>query len=388
MGCFKIDLSVYLNDNRNNIIFFDCMIKLNRYNKEDFLKKKFIAPTTFRRLKRVSTDISNNIIMELNQHFLINLVNIEKIDEYNVFIKKIIENIYYKIDYDHDEYLEKINEFIKDNNFLLPIFKVFKMFLYMNNSILSRNKILEIIHDDYIFCEYFINFFKEDIKIFFDFCFVYKENINKISVENIIKNFSNENYLSGLMTYLLSGKYYSDNNYYMALIFALECEKSLIIFENYKRLNYIRNNISAYYNMLGLYNFAQKYEEKLFEIVQRNEVNQDLKLLFFINYGMTLLMQNEINKLINIFSQEEIFSISNNVGKMYLAIGLYANSDYEKILLFFESFCSKKENGFTRIIYYILSKVTKKNYIFSVKDNSQNINIIFQKVLDIEKKFF
>lgn len=253
MNKYKISLKAYLNLTQKYYYFFDGFIKMNKLKKIDVLNENGISFSSYKYSRGIDIASNNNHLLLL-KYFKISRINDNYVEYAEKILTDIYFSIYYKRDYLYDSHMNTINKLINDNNYLKPIFVVFKVLLVMNSD-KAYDTICELIDEDMKYLSFIpINYFYNELKYYYELILLYVKKINNITFD-FTAEAKNHNIL--WMYYHIKGTFYYTNNDYA---------KSLVYFQHlceiYKKdYNLIRsiickNNILQIYNLLGLYDFT------------------------------------------------------------------------------------------------------------------------------------
>lgn len=368
-----LTLEKYIISTRAYYKFFDGLLhkekKETKKNISELLKNLGINDSTYRR-ERIMENVSNLTLRILLNHFKYNDICSEKIKKYEVCIQKIYYNTYFWLTNEIEKYLIEIENYIDEDNYLKPLFILFKIF---GNMILSsevekiKMKLLNEINYLLLFdSTYFIDEF-ELIYISVMFYFGYDRGINKIN-----KLISKYNKLSWVYYNILGSKSYLRKEYTEALI---NYNKALEIYKysnNVERIMATISNIGGIYNNLNQYNFCIDILKDAIDY--RNSDKFTLWIKYIIqHYIHALLMLKEYQMIVNFF-QEKTFEIYklNSPAAVDCILASYMIGQYDKSKQIIEQF--KEDKNVKIICEYI--KTNRYEVLEGLKEIKQFNDLI------------
>jgi len=294
---FKLD--VYYNFTRRKYVFVDYLMDINEVkNKEELLLKFDIWYNTFR-VEKSRERVKNNKIERVLTYYNVEPLLIGSKYKYEKCINELYYAIYFKEIDRIKACINVVNECIEDNNYLKPLFTMFRIYAHMNigNDI---NEIYEMVSDDLKYIMKFKkNYFINEYEIIFESI---KHGLYK--VDNLLKLNRLANEYKSLKWIYLSA---AGTTYY----FKEEDEKVISIYEelvedftfhnNTERLMIAYSNICYSYNKLRRFSKCIEVTEKCLPIIYsgRKSVWIDNVLLHYIyaNYAI-----EKYDTIVNMFT--------------------------------------------------------------------------------------
>lgn len=363
--------------------FFDGMFKINNDSKEIMLESLGVAPSTYR-TNRKSEKIKNDKHLILLDYFHVSNNLFDK-EIYEATLSELYLCVYYKKYDDVENNLLKLDEYINQNNYLKPLFVLFKAMIKLfdrNNNFLQRT--LDSFTEEIEFLqnfpiEYFSNEFKDLYNIIFYVMNYYKkQNLNIYTNKDF--GFLNWMYyqLRGAMSF-----YYE--NYYETLYYYEKAND--IYIKQYNVLRHYINiiNISHIYNVLGQ---SQKAYDTIMPMIEFSNYNSLGDLNdgnAYINYFMTLFLLGKYEEIFKLYDDPDfndnrqsrysdliLLIISKKMGLKKDQINQKVISNFYRRGMVKEVYEYYYENGeYPKIIF---EKANLKNY----KDNY--LNILMKKI--------
>ena len=298
----KIDLSSY-KDYKQYFNFFDVLIKQKNSNKDLFLDKISIAPSSYRKAKKLNNKNSQLIFGKLCDYFNFKPIEDNVICHVEKLINSVYVNIYYKNNHLLDKDLENINILLKDNFIIYPILNLFKVLILLSDSKSKPNNILieykELI-DDVISFECF---YTEDLKEILELIKVLM--YEKLNEKDFIVQFENE-----LIYHILSTKCLLEKKYFEGIYYAKIAKEKFINNENYYRVYYTNLTLMSCYN--HLLKFREAYDLSLnqlrsLELKGNNDFEYGATRLHFV---IACLNLNKYDEAISILEQANKINFS------------------------------------------------------------------------------
>lgn len=342
MAIHNFKLSEYLTTHYS-FILFDILFKDEFKTKEAVLDSLDIASSTYRRARIKEQKIGSHIVLKLNNYFHINDVNKDKIEEYEILIANVVSKIYYKVNDDYNSDLEKLDEYYKENTILSPIFKMIELFISINSIKSNYKAKISYYRSDYEKIKKYEKLFNDDLKaIYFiiESFFVHSSMVDYNYIEALLDKI---NYAKGLFYSLASTRYYLDNDFYNALLYARYAEKSFIIDYNINRLFQVKCNICSLYLIIEKNQLAYKTIMEIAEAMFSYKINGYLYLSFKSLYYASLFLTRRHLEIINTSRIVE----GDIVDHLFCAFVYASNSNY--ICLSNEIKAIEEINGYNNI---------------------------------------
>lgn len=300
----QINLDDYFYSTKYALYYFDIQIKKLEITKEALLKELDIPYTSYRRSKEKTTNIGKQIISKLEKYFHMNPLKREKQEEYENILNKVLTRFYYRWE-SLNEFEPILEEYIKENNYLKPVFQLFALLVRL----VSSNSIEAIaIKENTNFQEllfykkrYFISPFV-DVLVMLEISF----SGNKLMEFDKDIHFSED--MKGLIYYSYSTNAYLAKKYDLCLYYAQECREYLIKDSNYKRVITLNLSYFACLNYIGEY--YKCMTEARAQLLYLNEVyhNTDLIYLTEIHYYTACLGARRYAEIIEDHLHRKIYN--------------------------------------------------------------------------------
>lgn len=328
--------------------FFDGLLhkekKETKKNISELLKDLGINDSTYRR-ERIMENVSNLTLSILLNHFKYNDICLDKIQIYEVCIQKIYYNSYFRLTNEIEKYLVEIENYIDENNYLKPLFILFKIFgnmiLLFNIEKIKMKFINEINYLLLFDSSYFIDEF-ELIYISVMYYFGYDRGIDGIN-KLILKH----NKFSWIYYNIRGSKSYLNREYTDALI---NYNKALEIYRfsnNAERIMATLSNIGCIYNNLNQYNFCIDILKDAIDYTNSDKFTIWVKYIIQ-HYIHALFMLKEYQMIVKFFQAKsfEIYKL-NSPAAVDCILASYMIGQYDKSKQIIEQF---KEDENVKII--------------------------------------
>ena len=354
MNTYIFSLNEYFENTQKYYYFFDGMVTYINKTKKEVLKEVDIYESSYRS-DRLKPKVRNN-----NKNILLNYFKYKDVDKhsqlkYEVCISKIYYCSYYlKLDV-LEELLKELDTYIEENNYLKPLFILFKIFGKMTFSD-QYNEKKEIFKKEIDYLKAFMktNYFTNELAYLYSIImllFKVEEDTHKLDeFSNTFKELNWYDYTIRGNYYFVKQKDYDSLMYYTAAL--KEFNKSY----NMERILLTTNNIALAYNLL------EKYQLSL------DETEKVIKYTFSQKYS----------RLIRSIAMHYIFSN-------------YMLKRYEEVLNFYNVIVLNEEFLHeTSIVAIILSayKLKKMNQITKLIEKNKeakDVQIILKAIESIEK---
>jgi len=376
-----LELNKYYYTNSYLYYLFDSLIYSEKSkaktSKKEFLFSIGISYSSYRREK--SSGIASNMTMKtLTTYFKIN--NIEAIDKnkYETIINRLYYNSYYKNLNLISKYLVEIQEFIDRNNYLRPLFVLFKVFGYLNMNCsidyLKTKLSNEINYLKQISSSYFYDQYEVLYLSIVEFLGL---KINSIKLDKLLNKYDDLNW----MVYTLkASNFYIEKRFSCALSFL---QKALTIYNNDNnivRSNIIIANIAAIYNIKHDYISTLKFLDGILKYVYSDE-NAVWISNILQHYIHALFMLNKYHEIIQILLSSILdLSKANSLSLVELILTIRHKGNellFEKYKLLFYN-----DPNVQVILEFI---ETKEKSVLLKLENTIYFNQIIKK---IKKKYF
>lgn len=246
---FKVKLEMY-KKSKPYFLFFDTLLKDFDINKEFYLKKIGISPSTYRKARTIEQNIGNKIIEQLCNELKYKIMSNDEVNEIEILFNKIYLNMYYKIYDSFDIDLQKIEYLINQKYILNPILVLLKLFLLANSKIDVREYKINYLNE-YLYLKKYTKFFNEDLLEIMDILsFIFEQYISK---NNMLKKYENS-----LAYFSLASRLCDDKKYVDCLFVSKKAEEALVREKNYKRLLFL--NIKVMFCLNSIYCYKECFD--------------------------------------------------------------------------------------------------------------------------------
>ncbi len=375
MNTYVFSLDEYFERTQKYYYFFDGMVHFINKSKKDVLKEVDIYESSYRsdRLKPKVKNRNRNILLN---YFKYNDVNKESQLKYEICISKIYYCTYYlKLDI-LDELLKELEIYINENNYLKPLFVLFKIFGTMSFSD-NINELNKKFQNEINYLKVFIktNYFTNELGYLYSIVMLFFKVNQDFQILDEYSNVFKE-----LLWYdytIRANYYYIQNNdsdslmYYNAALD--EFNKSY----NIERLLRTINNIAASYNLLSKYQFSLNVTEKVIKYSFSQEYTPWIKNIamhyLFSNY--MLKRYKEVLEFYNVIVLNKLFLNETAIiiivlsafklHKMNQIEKLIQNiSEYKDLNIFINAIASIKHN-----IDADFAGLSSKNYLIKLANS-------------------
>ena len=359
----KFDLSIYKNY-KMYLNYFDILIKNETSNKENFLERILISPSSYRRAKKDNKKIGDQICSELCTYFKLKIFDNAIIEELEEKINRIYYNFYYKNYELYDEDYAWINNMIKENYVFNPIIQLMKLLLDLSRTN-NTNTIVSDSKDLYNELNKYKLFYSEELLEILEIASVLYEE--KIDISNMFIYYKNE-----IAYNMLASRFNYEEKYLESVFFCNLAKQRFLQKENFRRVYFINLILLANYNALAAY--KESYDLAFNQLLSiRYDINYTYEFKATLkHYIIACVGMKKYNEVINeLINKEEI----NTTDMLALLISLYRTSKSK-----YKSYLEKMKTNETNekfINYYIaIDKYLEKG-------NKEALNILYN--YDINK---
>ncbi len=288
-------LKVYFENTNKYYLFFDGLIKKSGRMQRDILAEVKIPTSSYRVSRNVETSRTDSHLVLLN-YFNIKPLNSSKQTEYEYILAQLYAAIYYKNDVQIDFLYSKIVDFIKEDNFLKPIFVLFKILIKMNN-IKNYSDFLKAIKEDldYI-CFFPKEYFYEKLEVLYLLVLLFTNRDKKTLHSEI--GYDKYPSLTWLYYHILGTFAYLNDNCSEAILFYKKAEDIYFQDCNINRYILMKNNIAAMYNRMGYENLALDTIQPVFSYITNINSFLPVKSYIIMHYFMALFMLKHYKEII------------------------------------------------------------------------------------------
>ncbi len=341
-------LKKYFNFTNKYYYFFDGLFKYQNKLKKEILNDIKIPPSTYR-LNRINEIAKNNNHNILLKYFKVNFLLKEKQIHYEMLLSRLFMAIYYKNEDKED--IKQLEEAIGENNYLKPIFIMFRVLLKMNQNKLYSEIMEEILDDINYLYSFPREFFDEELEAIFLLILLYANKSKEAINDKVCYNkYSN---LLWMYYHIMGTIAFVELDYAKAIVFYQRVEKIYLEDSNIKRYLVAKNNIAAMFNIL---NFPQLSLEVILPI---------------LNY---------------VINDREKYSISKHI-IMHYFMALFMLDDYKQIILFYKMYLEEQNlrvrvTNIIILIAYFKEGYTKEKLKEITNDIEPLTNIVYKKLYE------
>lgn len=291
-------LTNYFKITNRYYFFFDGMFKSMKEPKEKIMNSLCIPTSTYR-VNRKSDKIKNLHHIDILKYF--NVSNDFKYsDDYEKTINSIFSCVYYKRSSEEIEKLSlKLEQYILENNYLKPIFILFRVLIQINSGF-TYWEILNNIKAD---IEYLKNFpekyFDDNYRVLYKLVLMFSGDNNYKCID-LDMNLQNT-YLSWAYYQIKGTLAYANMKYADAILYYQKTIKFLLNDYNVARIITCQKNICAIYNRMGSYSESLEISRSLveFSVYQTNDIETQKQII--MHYLMSLLMMDLYDRILYFF---------------------------------------------------------------------------------------
>lgn len=208
-----INLDNYFNSTKYYFYFFDSLFKIENKTKKEILELLNIPDSTYRTNRLMNFVKNDNISILLNFFRYNKLAHPKAV--YEDCLNNILNYLYYNNAVELDKESIRLNEFIIDNNYLKPIFILFKIVV----QIITRISIDKI--DLNYLCLFNLDYFDSAIKLLRCATLKYFSRYNNLEVLSL-EYLNNPNF-KWFCSYILAIGELKKKGYYSAIFFFNQC---------------------------------------------------------------------------------------------------------------------------------------------------------------------
>lgn len=361
-------LDEFFEETQKYYYFFDALFKRKGGNKANALHAVGISDSSYR-TERLKKNVNNENIPILLKYFDYQNISIDKKNSYEICLSKIYHSGFYRQTEELKILLTELEEYILDNNYLKPLFLLFKAYAYMHfDTRFSERK--QLLIEDLEYIEYFTNdYFTKELRVIHQCVLLYYNmNYNLNKLESDILKYPN---IRWLYYNTRGNRAYFEKNDLEAILYYQEALKEFQRAYNIERSLLTIANISLIYNTLGKYLFSLERLEDAVTYVHSSKNELWIKGItqhyLFSNY--MLKRYKEILRFyeIIIFKPESLISVS-AVICILAAYKLNCLDKAEEIII-----CHKDDYNVKIVLNYInknerniLSNLEKNPYISEI----------------------
>lgn len=330
------------------------------WTKKKLLEKLHLSYSSLARCNYCETRATTNIYELMCIEFSLKEVDLNEIIE---LTSEIYDSVYYKLKQNYNNYLEKLDELIKERVIVFPILMLFKLFILVNS--IPIQVVQKEYREHYLKLKVYKDFFVDEIYGIYV--------LVELIFETEVKHIKNHIYNDELFFQILSVKNFEINDYNASLLYAEKAEKE---FE--KNKNFIRV-ISTNLTKIACLNHCQEYKEayKLAKscFLGIRSLNRKINELFFVelHYLLATIGLKRYKEAISILKEKEKFNMNDCLA--YVIIINKSNNKIDKSIL--EKTIA--EGCFVEDIKNYIEN-NDRNYIFNIIDQ-YNLSGVFKTLI-------
>lgn len=312
-------LDDYFKKTRNYFTFIDGVFKLTSSKKKDVFEKLLIPDSTYRTNRLKEKAKYKWSYLPILEYFGYKDVNPNDQSKYELLLAKIYHNAYYKDMESLKKLSKELDEAIDENNFLKPVFVLFRIFIaYITVDKFSQQ--LVAIKEDFEFVSYFRkDYLTEEFLFMYQmFSFYFGKNVSNIELENYAVKHPKLLWLY----YLLRGSYnYLRKNDIEALSYYELLVDLLWKDFNIERFSIFTSNLAFIYNYQGKYSLSLEKSSKLVPYAIVTDNASEHNRYSIKHYIFSLYMLNKFDEIIELF---EVINDISYLEDMYILMFMVA----------------------------------------------------------------
>lgn len=276
----NMKLDNYFYQTKYALFYFDIQIKKLEITKAALLKELDIPYMSYRRSKEGNTNIGKKIIQKLEHYFKMNALCLDKKEEYENTLNQILTRFYYRGE-NLKEFEPILEAYLKENNYLKPIFQLFALLIRMQ----SNKSIESIAQEEYLCFEELLSYKKKYfISPFVELLVMLEISFSGDKLIEFDKDIYFSEEMKGLVYYSYNANAYLAKRYDLCLYYAQECKSYLIQDSNYKRIITLNLSYFACLNQIGEYHKCMKEAKAQLSYLYESYPSTDLVYFTEIHY--------------------------------------------------------------------------------------------------------
>lgn len=312
-------LDDYFKKTRNYFTFIDGVFKQTSSKKKEVFDKLLIPDSTYRTNRLKEKAKYKWSYLPILEYFGYKDVNPNDQSKYELLLAKIYHNAYYKDMESLKKLSKELDEAIDENNFLKPVFVLFRIFIaYITVDKFSQQ--LVAIKEDFEFVSYFRkDYLTEEFLFMYQmFSFYFGKNVSNIELENYAVKHPKLLWLY----YLLRGSYnYLRKNDIEALSYYELLVDLLWKDFNIERFSIFTSNLAFIYNYQGKYSLSLEKSSKLVPYAIVTDNASEHNRYSIKHYIFSLYMLNKFDEIIELF---EVINDISYLEDMYILMFMVA----------------------------------------------------------------
>ena len=313
-------LDDYFKKTRNYFTFIDGVFKLTSSKKKDVFDKLLIPDSTYRTNRLKEKAKYKWSYLPILEYFGYKDVNPNDQRKYELLLAKIYHNAYYKDMESLKKLSIELDEAINENNFLKPVFVLFRIFIKSMSINHYSEQQQETKEDMEFICYFRKDYFTEEFLFMYQmFSFYFGKNVNNIELENYAVKYPKLLWLY----YLLRGSYnYLHKNDIEALSYYELLVDVLWKDFNIERFSIFTSNLAFIYNYQGKYSLSLEKSSKLVPYAIVTDNASEHNRYSIKHYIFSLYMLNKFDEIIELF---EVLNDISFLDDIYIVVIMLVN---------------------------------------------------------------
>ena len=313
-------LDDYFKKTRNYFTFIDGVFKLTSSKKKDVFDKLLIPDSTYRTNRLKEKAKYKWSYLPILEYFGYKDVNPNDQRKYELLLAKIYHNAYYKDMESLKKLSIELDEAINENNFLKPVFVLFRIFIKSMSINHYSEQQQETKEDMEFICYFRKDYFTEEFLFMYQmFSFYFGKNVNNIELENYAVKYPKLLWLY----YLLRGSYnYLHKNDIEALSYYELLVDVLWKDFNIERFSIFTSNLAFIYNYQGKYSLSLEKSSKLVPYAIVTDNASEHNRYSIKHYIFSLYMLNKFDEIIELF---EVLNDISFLDDIYIVVIMVVN---------------------------------------------------------------
>lgn len=304
---FKLDK--YISDKLIKYEFFNALLHDEKRRTKvlitDILLSLDISDSSYRR--ELSTKKASGFtITRLLKHFNYNYVDASKQETYEFCLQKIYYNSYFRLVDKLNDYLEMLDLYIVDNNYLKPIFYLFKVFGYIHSSYpIDMLKVRLSTELDYLLLFKDTEYFKDEFELLYlSILYYFKLEKDSNKIARLVSRYSE---ISWLYNNIKGSFEYTQQHFDVALYYYNKVHRICLEANNMDRANATVVNIACCHNNLEQYDLSLDFLKNVQGYMYTDKYSTWITFLIQ-HYIHALFMIEEYESILKIY-QSKLFDI-------------------------------------------------------------------------------
>lgn len=312
-------LTTYYSETNKYYYFFDGMFKIRNLSKLETLDGLNIPSSTYR-INRKNSLLKNDNHKAILNFFNVN-ENLKDMIKCEKTLSELFSCLYFKQSEEKIlEYKKQIDIYILDDNYLKPIFMLFRILI----KIIMTKDIVNVLDNIKLDVDYISKFpgeyYENDFKVLFNIIMYFAHKS-----DDYLKDYEIDAkypYLTWLYYHLRGSFNYYNHNYSEAIIYYKNAIKCYLNDLNVSRILECQINIAAMYNRINGYRETINTLVPLIEYALYETDNHALKCYSIMHYFIALMMVNDYEKIISTLNKLGSIELVNDVSAM---VGIVAS---------------------------------------------------------------